>query len=96
MGRQMVIATAILLGLLNLAIGLFYALWSIAGDWAAARTELHGFDPSQLLPNDGLFWLTANVSIALLVTVDVFVILILVRIARQGSIETRRLDAHAG
>ena len=81
LGRGMVAATAIFLGLLNGAIGVMYTLWSIADTWAVDRSELHGFDPGQLLPHDNAFWLVANLSLALLATVDVLVIVILVRIA---------------
>jgi hypothetical protein len=70
--RLLRIWTSVLLVTVNIAVGVFYGLWSVADEWAADRSEAtHGFDPTMLLPNDVGLWLVANASIVLLVGLDV-------------------------
>jgi hypothetical protein len=75
--------------LLNVAVLAMYALWTSADNWATTRSELHGYDPSQLLPNGSLFWVVANLSIALLIFCDI-VVAVGYRAATRAAISPTR------
>jgi hypothetical protein len=66
-----VVAVTFFLFLLNAAVAALYALWYVANDCSAARSEAsHGFDPTMLLPHGGLFWIVANATLILLIAFD--------------------------
>ena len=63
------------LAALNTSVISFFVLWSNADTAAVNRAEEHGFDPSQLLPHDTLFWFAAHASLLSLLALDVLTFL---------------------
>ena len=60
--------------LLNFLLTAFYILWLNIDNWALNRSELHGFEPSQLLPGGDVMWLVANGTIFALILFDILFI----------------------
>lgn len=82
--RALVVMVRVLAALFNVVLVSFFALYSVANEWAAERSEATGaFDPSQLLPHDAALWLSAHAAIVLLVMLDVVGIALLLRSRRR-------------
>lgn len=71
--KVLVILAAIGLIVTNIAVIAFYNFYSIAKHESVVRSELHGFDPSQLLPHFALFWISATTSLLAVLFMDVVV-----------------------
>jgi len=68
----------------------FFALYSVASDWAAERSEaIRAFDLSQLLPHDAALWLSAHAAILLLVMLEAVGIALLLRARRIRITESQ-------
>lgn len=76
---------AAIVALLNIAVFSFYALWQNADAWAVNRSEANGaLDTQQLLPHGDLMWVASNVSVALLLALDIFSAAAIVVLARRS------------
>ncbi|MDP4331895.1 hypothetical protein Q7F20_00770 [Curtobacterium sp. A7_M15] len=88
--RTVVAGIWVLAVLFNVALLTFFALYTTADEWAVDRSEATGaFDPSQLLPHEGLLWLVAHAALGLLVVLDGVGVAVLVRERRKRTVARR-------
>lgn len=71
--KVLLIVASIGLIVTNIAVIAFYHYYSVADLEAVNRAEEHGFDPSQLLPNYVLFWISATASLLAVLFMDAVV-----------------------
>ncbi len=80
-----------LLGL-NIAVVAFFTLWQIADSTAINRMETAtGVDPSQMLPNANLMWISARTSFLMVLVADVLAIVFAVMLGKSGH-RSRSVD----